>query len=319
MAEHHDSSMGGEEEAQSEDDGDRSWVIRIGKEGGDNCGKRDGNRRWLIKTLAMPAAICLVPLLFELISHMHDERENQFRLYTELLSKREDADMAVRQGIFNKVFDKYLPPDAKDFETRLVGLELMASNFHESVDIGPLFRQLDRELSLQGDPTGQQFGHKELERIAEAAKSRQIEGLELAGVKRDFIVYLDKLDGDQQQNFHVEGQLPQLQGDPSAGLPPRKLDIGAIGVDLAHRRLQLQLSYDHRGEEKQVLIFASLYDLPLMTFTRISDEERVAIALRTLDTESRSARITVLYYPSSRSGVQDKPYIDDVLNKLRKS
>jgi len=149
MAEHHDSSMGGEEEAQSEDDGDRSWVIRIGKEGGDNCGKRDGNRRWLIKTLAMPAAICLVPLLFELISHMHDERENQFRLYTELLSKREDADMAVRQGIFNKVFDKYLPPDAKDFETRLVGLELMASNFHESVDIGPLFRQLDRELSLQ--------------------------------------------------------------------------------------------------------------------------------------------------------------------------
>jgi len=68
-----------------------------------------------------------------------------------------------------------------------------------------------------------------------------------------------------------------------------------------------------------VLIFASLYDLPLMTFTRISDEERVAIALRTLDTESRSARITVLYYPSSRSGVQDKPYIDDVLNKLRKS
>ena len=99
----------------------------------------------------MPAAICIVPLLFEVFSHAHDERENQFRLYTELLSKREEADMNVRRGIFDKVFDKYLPPDSKDVATRLVGLELMAANFHESLDISPLFWQLDRQVMKQDE------------------------------------------------------------------------------------------------------------------------------------------------------------------------
>src|SRR3954469_13251707 len=117
---------------------------------------RESRRRWLVKTLAMPAAICIVPLLFELFAHAHDERENQFRLYTELLSKREEADMAVRQGIFDKVFDKYLPPDSNDIDTRLVGLELMAANFHESVDISPLFWQLDRQVSRQRDGAARQ-------------------------------------------------------------------------------------------------------------------------------------------------------------------
>ena len=154
-------------------------------------------RRWLIKTLAMPAAICIVPLLFELFSHAHDERENQFRLYTELLSKREEADMNVRRGIFDKVFDKYLPPD-----------------------------------------------------------------------------------------------------------------------DLAGRRLQLQLSYSTRGDTRQILVWANLYDFPLMNFARISDEERVAIVLTRLDAESKSATVTLVYYPSSRSGTKDKPYIDDVMSRL---
>ena len=308
-----------DDEGEATPDGGRRWVLRLGKAGGEDAEPRESKRRWLLKTLAMPTAICLVPLLFEYISHKHDERENQFRLYTELLSKREDADMAVRQGIFNKVFDKYLPPDAKDIETRLVGLELMASNFHESVDIGPLFRQLDRELGLEGDSARQQFGRKELERIAEAAKSRQIEGLELAGIKRDFTVYLDELGGDKKQKLHIEERLPRLMGDPGNGLPMRTLDIDATGIDLAHRRLQVQLSYVQRDQERQVLIWASLYDLPLMTFTRISDDERVAVALRKLDTDTQTAEITVLYYPSSRSGIQDKPYIDDVLSRLGKS
>ena len=102
-------------------------------------------------------------------------------------------------------------------------------------------------------------------------------------------------------------------GDPPKG---RHFDVGLIKGDIDGRRLQLQLSYSTHGDTKQVLIWSSLYDFPLMNFTRISDEERVAIVLTRLDAESKSATVTLVYYPSSRSGTKDKPYIDDVMSRL---
>ena len=275
----------------------------------------ESTRRWLIKTLAMPAAICIVPLLFELFSHAHDERENQFRLYTELLSKREEADMNVRRGIFDKVFDKYLPPDTNDIDTRLVGLELMAANFHESVDISPLFWQLDRQVAKQRDDAVRKSDLKELERIASTVKARQIEGLEIAGRKTEISFDLE-LPPEQQKNFSCDWRLPRVPGAP--GEPPkgRHFDVGLIKGDLDGRRLQLQLSYSTHGDTKQILVWANLYDFPLMNFARISDEERVAIVLTRLDPDSKSATVTLVYYPSSRSGIKDKPYIDDVMSRL---
>lgn len=278
---------------------------------------RESNRRWLIKTLAMPAAICIVPLLFELFSHAHDERENQFRLYTELLSKREEADMAVRQGIFDKVFDKYLQPDNGDVDTRLVGLELMAANFHESVDISPLFWQLDRRVSKEREGPERQAALKELERISGVVKARQIEGLEIAGRKTEIAFDL-AVPPEKLRNFTCVWRLPRVPGDGGEKHPKRRFDVGLIKGDLDGRRLQLQLSYSDPGggDTRQVLVWSSLYDFPLMNFTRISDQERVAIVLTRLDPESMSATVTLVYYPSSRSGTKDKPYIDDVISRL---
>ena len=275
----------------------------------------ESNRRWLIKTLAMPAAICIVPLLFELFSHAHDERENQFRLYTELLSKREEADMNVRRGIFDKVFDKYLPPDSKDVATRLVGLELMAANFHESLDISPLFWQLDRQVMQEPDPAVRKADLKELERIAGTVKSRQIEGLEIAGRKTEISFDLE-LAPEAQKNFSCDWRLPRVPGAPGNPPPGRHFDVGLIKGDIDGRRLQLQLSYSTHGDTRQILVWTNLYDFPLMNFARISDEERVAIVLTRLDAESKSATVTLVYYPSSRSGIKDKPYIDDVMSRL---
>jgi len=278
---------------------------------------RESTRRWLIKTLAMPAAVCIVPLLFELFSHAHDERENQFRLYTELLSKREEADMNVRRGIFDKVFDKYLPPDTNDIDTRLVGLELMAANFHESVDISPLFWQLDRQVMKQHDANARDGDLKELSRIAGTVKARQIEGLEIAGRKTEISFDLE-LPPEQQKNFACDWRLPHVDGTPDLEHGSRHFVVGLIKGDVQGRRLQLQLSYSDPkgGDTRQVLVWADLYDFPLMNFTRISDEERVAIVLTRLDATSMSATVTLVYYPSSRSGTKDKPYIDDVMSRL---
>jgi hypothetical protein len=277
----------------------------------------ESRRRWLVKTLAMPAAICIVPLLFELFSHAHDERENQFRLYTELLSKREEADMAVRQGIFDKVFDKYLPPDSNDIDTRLVGLELMAANFHESVDISPLFWQLDRQVSRQRDGAAREVVLKELERIARMGKARQVEGLEIAGRKLELSYDLG-VPPETLPKVSCDWRLPGVPGEGGVKHKERHFDVELVKADLPGRRLQLHLSYTDLdgGGTRQAVIWTGLYDFPLMNFTRISDQERVAMVLTDLDPTSMSATVTLVYYPSSRSGTKDKPYIDDVISRL---
>jgi len=48
--------------------------------------------------------------------------EARLRLYTELLSKREEADTSLRKGIFDKVLETYLK-EAKDTEEKIIALE----------------------------------------------------------------------------------------------------------------------------------------------------------------------------------------------------
>jgi hypothetical protein len=292
---------------------------KVGSGERESADATEGSAHWWIRTLAMPLALCVVPVLFEMASHERTERENQFRLYTELLSKREEADMNVRRGIFEKVFDKYLPPGSKDIETRLVGLELMATNFHESLDVSPLFWQLDREVMQDHNAASRARYLKELARIAGVAKAKQIEGLEIAGCKQEIGFDLD-LDEKAKKDVEVTFELPRSKGARPAS---RRFKVGLIKSDVDAHKLQLQLTYSIPTSDvepaKQLVIWADLYDFPLMSFSRLSDEERVALVLTRLDAESRSATVTLVYYPSSRSGTRDKPFIDEVLSRLGRS
>lgn len=271
---------------------------------------------WWIQLLAIPVAIACVPVFYEWASHPRIESENQFRLYTELLSKREEADMKVRQAIFDRVFDKYLPPDSKDIETRLVGLELMAANFHESVDISPLFWQLHREILKIAEPEIKAKRIEELTRIAAVVKSKQIEGLEMSGAKIEIGLDLD-LKEEEKKDFSADLTFAASRAARSNRTAlSRHFQIGWIKSDIEGRRLLMQVSYFEGDKARHLVFWVDMYDFPLMNFSRLSDGERVALVLTRLDPASRSATLILVYYPSSRSGTRDKPFIDEVLNRL---
>ena len=122
------------------------------------------NTKWLIGTLAIPITLGVVSHYYQKSQaeavRLHEEGQTQrqlndarLRLYTELLSKREEADTAVRRGIFDKVLERYLKPGGQDLQAKIVALDLLAGNFHDSLDLGPLFWQLDREV--QHAPRGE--------------------------------------------------------------------------------------------------------------------------------------------------------------------
>ena len=104
------------------------------------------NAKWLIATLTLPAVLAFAANRYQQSQAERQINEARLRLYTELLSKREEADTGVRRGIFDKVLERYLTPGDQGLQAKLAALELLATNFHDSLDLSPLFWQIGRQV-----------------------------------------------------------------------------------------------------------------------------------------------------------------------------
>jgi len=82
------------------------------------------------------------------------EREQSSRLYTELISRREQASSSLRKDMFGTILRDFLDRGAgspeivgsKDLDQDLMKLELLALNFGESLSLGPLFAMMHRRI-----------------------------------------------------------------------------------------------------------------------------------------------------------------------------
>ena len=167
------------------------------------------NAKWLIATLAIPAALGLVAHEYQQSQAERQINDARLRLYTELLSKREEADTAVRRGIFDKVLERYLAPGDQGLQAKLVALELLATNFHDSLDLSPLFWQIGRELERAPKNERTRLSH-ELARIADGVKDRQISGLELGSGAQG---QASKLVGLRLDALTTENGKPDIDAD----------------------------------------------------------------------------------------------------------
>jgi hypothetical protein len=270
------------------------------------------NIKWLIATLAIPATLGFVSYQYQWASDARQKADARLRLYTELLSKREEADTGVRKGIFDKVLEKYLEPGAKDMQQKLVALELLALNFHDSLTLSPLFWQLQRQIARE--PAGRREDLlSQLERIARAIKDRQVEILEVVGDKRDATIDFEELASkgsvamfDDKLSFEAPDPLPN---QPQ---PTRHFTAEVFERDATQHRLNVRVQDD----KAQWVFWVDVFDFPMVDFVRLSKSERFTVVLRTY--KPQSAELTFIYYPSSRGGVKDKPFIDEVISDLRR-
>jgi hypothetical protein len=270
------------------------------------------NIKWLIATLAIPATLGFVSYQYQRASDTRQKADTRLRLYTELLSKREEADTGVRKGIFDKVLEKYLEPGGKDMQQKLVALELLALNFHDSLTLSPLFWQLQRQIA--GEPAGRQGDlFTQLDRIARAIKDRQVEILEVVGDKRDATIDFEELASkgsvalfDDKLSFEAPDPLPD---QPKS---TRHFTAEVFERDATQHRLNVRVQDD----KAQWVFWVDVFDFPMVDFVRLSKSERFTVVLRTY--KPQSAELTFIYYPSSRGGVKDKPFIDEVISDLRR-
>lgn len=290
------------------------------------------NVKWALATLAIPVSLAGSTALYNVWAAKRSDAESRLKLYTELVNKREEADTNLRREIFSRLMEKYLDPGVTGaLDRRLVVLELLSQNFNESLNLNPLFWQLDRQIAQESDPRKKKEFRAQLDRIAFDVKQRQFDTLQVHGLSKtgkpvsklpadgaildsDFDIEIPGPDGAKQRigcHFIVEA----LDADEDN----RRVQVRVQSMPL-ERHERSPLIEDGPGcsnglEARQWVFNVDRFDFPLVNYTRMSPTERFSVAF---NEESKGQfNFKFIYFPSSLGGVRDKPFIDDVMGKLR--
>src|SRR5438876_8045049 len=82
-----------------------------------------------VKFLALPLFGTMLTGLFTWLQNQREVRENNVRIYAELMSQREGADSALRKDMFSSIIGTFLKPASGSVEQQTLHLELLANNF----------------------------------------------------------------------------------------------------------------------------------------------------------------------------------------------
>ena len=225
------------------------------------------NAKWLIATLTLPAVLAFAANRYQQSQAERQINEARLRLYTELLSKREEADTGVRRGIFDKVLERYLTPGDQGLQAKLVALELLATNFHDSLDLSPLFWQIGRQVDRESEKKRPELT-QQLTRIADRVKDRQISALELgsgyhgkASTQADLDLRPDALT-NENGNPNIDADLSFPDPDPfprrEEGTLTRRFKVWITAHDAEKKRVwAIVHARSNQGEEKDQQKWAS--------------------------------------------------------------
>ncbi len=237
------------------------------------------------------------------------------RLYSELISKREESESALRKDMFKSIIDSFLKTGSASLEDQVLNLELLVYNFHESLNLKPLFLHVQREVTEKGD-RGDYMSR--LSRVAGEITKKQMLVLEEGGQRFDMTLDTKKLE------FTGSG------GDASAGYAAQDLEaegvrrnfrVEAIAADPVTREVDLRLTIRTPGATGRVETTATefwvgYFDFPMIDNTRLSHDQRCAVILNNFDARQATADLTLVYFPGKYAGLREKPYYDEVVARL---
>ncbi|MGH7383067.1 MAG: hypothetical protein ACREKR_12700 [Candidatus Methylomirabilales bacterium] len=263
------------------------------------------------------AALAVVGLGF-FASNFLERRQaldTNVRLYSELMSKREEAESALRKDMFVSIIQSFLQPAAASLDTKVLNLELLVYNFHESLNLRPLFTHLKKQVAGSKDGAKQEY----LERLDKAAREvvrKQMLVLEGAGKKFDRTIDLETL-------WKTPGGIPLEEATLTLENIKRDFRIVVIEAHSKTREVKVRLEIRTPKEppadvETNVAEFwVGFFDFPIIDNTRLSSDQRCAIVLTAFG--ESSADITAIYFPGSYASLKEKPYYQEVVQNLLKA
>jgi hypothetical protein len=240
-------------------------------------------------------------------------RETNARLYSELTSRREESESALRKDMFKSIIDSFLRSGQQGIpEQEVLNLELLVYNFHESLNLKPLFRHIQRTVA--NNPQRTEFLSR-LNRVAGEVTKKQMLVISEGGTSFDATANLKTF------SFRGPGgDVPALAKDLELDGLRRNFKLDVLDVDKKNEALQLRVTVrtgtGGRIETTATEFWLDYFDFPMIDNTRLPHDQRFAVVLNNFDAAGDSADITLAFFPGKYTGLREKPYYDEVLTKL---
>jgi hypothetical protein len=245
--------------------------------------------------------------------------ETNTRLYSELMSKREESESALRKDMFQTIIGSFVnASDKNDIDASVLNLELLAYNFHESLNLKPLFLDLKRRIQTRMDRAPNATVRAEnaeymdrLERVAREIARKQVIVLEGVGKKFDRSIDLT----EEAEGTSLEGgtlMLDSLQA--TFGIDVEKVDKAKKEVVVA---LSVETPDPTEGRQTKTATFTvSYFDFPMIDNTRLVGGDRCAVVLNNFS--DYAADLTIVLFPGAYASLKEKPYYSEVIESVRR-
>lgn len=238
------------------------------------------------------------------------------RLYSELMSRREEAESSLRKDMFVSIISSFLQPSREDLDGKVLNLELLAYNFNDSLNLKPLFLDIQRRLQRSSDPDRKSYLQR-INRVARETTSKQL--FSLLGQGKSFTRSVD---------------FEALAAAGGAGLPldPESMTIRKTACQISVRvlkqdpeqeQVKVRLEVKYPGSQPELpdtraVFDVGYFDFPVIDNTRLANGLRCAVTLANYSKDA-AADLTTVCFPGEYASLKDRPYYDEVIQKLREA
>jgi hypothetical protein len=244
--------------------------------------------------------------------------EAKLRLYSELMSKREDSEATLRKEMFQSIIGSFFDVQSTSLEAKLLKMELLAQNFHEALSLTPLFEHIRREIVVAPLSAADRRAYQaRLGGLAREVTRKQLIVLESGGKRFDWTVLLSE--------GLIAGETPEQLEDVTLSLDgiSRRFRLTLLQADTVRQALRMGLEVETTAQSAvsaaatgryEVEFDVGFFSTPMIDNTRLSNDQRVAIVLT--DMNPAGANLTLVLFPGSRASLREKPYYEEILRKL---
>ena len=236
------------------------------------------------------------------------------RLYSELMSRREEAESSLRKDMLVSIIAQYLRPTDSDLDSKVLNLELLAYNFHDSLDLRPLFFDLQRRIGKSKEPDRLELLAR-IQSVAREIAAKQLFSLEGHGKSFRRSVLMDDLK-DAKGGLALEGEKITVRDTTCT------VNLRVLSVDAVEQQLKLRLEVKappNRPDltDTRATFDVSYFDFPMIDNTRLANGLRCAVALSNFSPDG--ADLNTVCFPGEYASLKDRPYYDEVIQKLREA
>jgi len=263
-------------------------------------------------------------------SYLNNKQNNEAKisLYTQLMSTREQSESALRKDMFNSILGTILK-DSHSLDENILQLELLAYNFHESLNLMPLFVYMSRQITLEKNVYLKEEYRKRLYKMAGDVTSKQISSLEGAAARETMFITFPsdsiKYKPGLSQEMAIDWKdskvfYDTIKGGISNSIYKRVVFLKATGFNVDDKTVNVRLDIETSLNDKFINMVTQeftidYFQFPMIDNTRLSNDMRCAVVMRDFDYPNFVA-VDILYFPGSHSSLKEKPYYDDVVKKL---